>query len=78
MGGVDDVRERIRQLADTIWRGLEAQDELYKLLREDPRAPGPTEVAELTDHLWRTEHISRIAHGEAKGPRKKRRRTVDA
>ena len=74
MGGVD-VRERIRQLADQAWKGLDAQDEIWKLLREHPGDPGPTEVAELTDHFWRPEHISRILSEEAKPRRKQRRRT---
>jgi hypothetical protein len=73
MGGVD-VRERIVKLADEIWRGLEATEELQQLLRENPGDPGPTEVAQLTDYLYRPEHVSRIAHSSVPDPRKRRKR----
>ena len=70
------MRERIAELADTVWRGLDARDELHQLLRDHQGNPGPTEVAELTDYLYRPEHVSRIAHSKAAPRRKRRRRAV--
>lgn len=68
------MRERIAALADDIWRGLDATAELHQLLREHQGNPGPTEVSELTDYLYRPEHVSRIAHSEPPKRRKRRRR----
>jgi hypothetical protein len=76
MGGVDEVEEKIAALADVIWRGEDARHELHKLLRENPGRPGPTRVAELTEYLYRPEHVSRIAHSEPPKRRKQRRRAV--
>lgn len=73
-----DVEERIAYLADQVWRGEDARYELHELLRQNAGKPGPTRVAELTDYLYRPEHVSRIAHSDAPDPkrRKRRRRTV--
>jgi hypothetical protein len=78
MGGVD-VSAKIRDAADRVWRGLEARDELYQLIREHKGDPelGPTAIAELTDYLYRPEHISRIASSSPPQRRKRRRRFVD-
>lgn len=73
------MRERIAALADVAWRGLDATAELQQLLRENvdnPEAPGPTEVSELSDFLWRPEHVSRIAHGEPPKRRRRQRRVA--
>lgn len=75
------MRDRIRELADQAWRGLDAMDELQRFLHENPKAPendnpGPTEIVELTDHLWRAEHISRIVNAGPKPRVKRRRRTI--
>lgn len=70
------MEERIAYLADQVWRGEEARYELHELLRANPGKPGPTKVAELTDYLYRPEHVSRIAHGEPPKKRKRRRRAV--
>ena len=71
-----DVEERIAYLADQVWRGEDARYELHELLRQNAGKPGPTRVAELTDYLYRPEHVSRIAHSEPSKRRKRRRRTV--
>jgi hypothetical protein len=76
MGGVD-VREEMAALADEIWRGEEAREKLHKLIRENAGDPGPTEVAQITDYLYRPEHVSRIAHSDPpKRKRVKQRRRV--
>lgn len=70
------MEQRIAYLADQVWRGEDARYELHRLLRENPGKPGPTRVAELTDYLYRPEHVSRIAHSEPPRRRKLRRRAV--
>ena len=79
MKGVD-VREEMATLADQVWRGMEARDRLHELIRRRcPDDPGPTEITELTDYLYRPEYISRIAHGKVKEPKRpKRRRRVES
>ena len=75
MRGVDEVEQRITELADRIWSGEEALRELHQILRDNQGSPpGPTKVAELTDYYYRSEHISRIAHGHVRLKLKERRR----
>jgi len=78
------VEAQIADAADRVWRGLEAQDELWHLIHEhggdpkrDPSKIGATRIAELTDYLYRTEHISRIPSLEPPKRRKRRRRMAD-
>jgi hypothetical protein len=77
MGG-KDVEARVVELAERVWSGLEARNELVQLLREHRDDPdlGPTKVSDLTDYLWRPEHASRLAHGPEPKPLKRRRRVV--
>jgi hypothetical protein len=83
MGGVD-VREEMAALADQVWRGEEAREKLHRLIRENLRSierpdnPGPTEVAQITDYLYRPEHVSRIAHADPKDAKRRKRRRVAA
>jgi hypothetical protein len=74
-----DVETRIAELADKVWTGLEAREELHKVIREHLGDPGlgPTRVAELSDYLWRPEHISRIAVSQPAKRQKRRRRAVN-
>jgi hypothetical protein len=63
-----DVRALIAEKAEEIRRGRQARDELHQLIRENNGVIGPTEIAELTDGLYRPEHISRIAHSKPAPP----------
>ena len=74
------MEDQIREAADRVWRGLEARDELWQLIRQHKGEPelGPTRIAELTDFLYRPEHVSRIAASKPPKRRKQRRRAVDA
>jgi hypothetical protein len=77
MGGVD-VEAQIADAADRVWRGIEARYELWTLIQEHKDDPdlGPTRITELTDFLYRPEHVSRIASGDPPKPPKKRRRAA--
>ena len=70
------MEAQITDLADRVWKGLEARDELHRLIQANKGELGPTKIAELTDYLYRPEHVSRIASSPPPKPRKKRRRAA--
>jgi hypothetical protein len=75
MGGMD-VEAQIVDAADRVWKGLEAREELQRLIQANKGELGPTRIAELTDYLYRPEHVSRIASGPPPKPPKRRRRAA--
>lgn len=69
------MEAQIAEAADRVWQGLEARYQLWKLIQEHPEL-GPTRITQLTDYLYRPEHVSRIAAGPAPKPPKQRRRAT--
>jgi len=62
---IAEVEQKIISAADRVWDGLHARVELCELIREwkdEPRL-GPTRITALSDHLYRPEHVSRVASG---------------